>query len=164
MEESRLLRVWKRRTSLEDDPSQILHAEFERGDGSPDLRPSVYEVSPDEVTQVVTEHYAAAGCQDVSVGRPHPDLRPIHEGAVEATPCGTDWFALLEERHRELVLDSKQDLLALIGRPHRCRTYGVSRAQWKAYVEGARDSPEWRTFFRFAARGAKWKKHAGLRS
>lgn len=156
-----LLRVWKRRCSLEEEPSEILSAEFELGDGSPDLRPSVYEIDPSEVVQVVTQHYAAADCGSVTAPRDHPDLRPIHAGDVDATPSASHWFRFLDERHRELVLSSKQELMTLIARLRECQTHRVTPQDWKTYLRSARNEPDWQNFFQFAARGPKWKKLAG---
>lgn len=156
-----LLRVWRRKTSLEEaDPSEILSAEFELSDGSPDLRPSVYEVHPNDVVAIVTQHSAAAGLDRVTVPKEHPDLRPVHDGEVVNTPTDADWFSEASQAHRELILSSREQLLGLIGRLRECRRYPVTKQAVLAYLRSARQHPDWRNFFEHHGKGAKWEKLA----
>lgn len=157
-----LLRVLRRKTSFEEsDPNEILSAEFELGDGTPDLRPSVYDVNPRDVVAIVTQHSAGAGLDRVTAPREHPDLRPIHDGDVAQTPSDCDWFSEAKTAHRELILTSRDQLLRLIARLRECNRYPVTKDAVVAYLRLARDQPDWRNFFAYHAKGPRWQKLAG---
>lgn len=111
-----LLRLLRRRSSLEErDVATVLDMEFRRPDGSFDLRPSVYEVSPGEVgsvaTRLVSEHAASF------LSNP-PRLVPTAnmaraEWPTIATP-GLSKFEFSRQRHREIVCQDDADLKRLV--------------------------------------------------
>lgn len=153
-----LLRVWKYKASLEEDFEVIQRAEFELGGGKPDLRPSVYEIHPADVVRAVTEHFAGNGCDRVKPQEAgHLDVRPVHDGEILDTPSeGAEWFSFASNAHRELVLESFDDLMSLIARLHKCRRYPVGTAEVRAYLRGVANSAEWRNFLDHHEKGGKW--------
>ena len=158
-----LLRVWWRKTALEEDPATIRQAEFETDEGEPDLRPSVYAIAAAEVVQIVTEHFAGNGLKDVkNEKKGHLDLGSIYDGSLRATP-GNDWFRRSREAHRELQLQDEADLLAVIARLAECSRHPFAKADAKAYIRRRVDErdAEWLRFLSSAPNGPRYAKFAG---
>jgi len=141
-----LIRFARRLSSWESEigDDDFLQTEFwDRNRGQPDLRPSVYEIEPNEIVRAFAEHAtafhppgSALGVDLGGTGRP-----------VDATP-GDTGFSFTMKSHRELVLVDKEDLLTLVRQVRGslvARTHRVSRSQIREY---ARDrlvggDPEW---------------------
>jgi len=124
-------------------PEEIQLTEFRQKDGSVDLRPSVYEIEPEEVVRVFAEHATAFDPPKSSAGI---DLGGLgHE--VRSTP-GRTVFALTTSAHRELSIRDKEDLLDLIGKvlaEFTSRRTLVTRAEIVTYARArlAAMDPEW---------------------
>ncbi len=99
-----LIRVLKRRTSLEESFETFYEAELWR-DGKPDLRLSVYEAGDDdEATQLYCEH-AVTLLRPVG-GKAFIDTEGIPDPVVDATPGALD-FPFARSRHRDLVFEDE---------------------------------------------------------
>jgi hypothetical protein len=107
-----LIRFAKRLANWEEPLSieELQQREFKAKDGGPDLRPSVYELHPDhtEVVRAYAEHSTAL------------DLRTGLGVALSVTnrellsTSGNPRFAFIRDRHREIKLNSVDELRALI--------------------------------------------------
>jgi lysophospholipase L1-like esterase len=159
-----LLRVWWRKTALEEDAATIRQIEFETAEGAPDLSPSVYAITQPEVVAVVTEHFAGNGLKEVKNEKAgHLDLASIYAGTPRATP-GNDWFRRAREAHRELQLENEAELLALIARLAECSRHPFTKADAKAYIRervDARDA-EWLRFLSVHPNGRRYRAFARL--
>ncbi|MBO6936457.1 MAG: hypothetical protein JJ863_15905 [Deltaproteobacteria bacterium] len=157
------LRVWKRKTSLEEDPQTILDAEFLTREGAADLRLSVYAIAPSEVVRVVTEHFAGNGLDSIRNQKDgHLDLSTVFAGTEEVSP-ENEWFSRARDAHRELVLPDEASLMALIGSLTRCSRHPYLKADAKAYIKDRLDAEdeEWKRFVAVHRNGPKYKRLGG---
>ncbi len=102
-----LLRIAKRRTSIEQGREQFIRLEFYRA-GQPDLRVSVYEVTESDIVRVRTEHYAGEGLDPR--GGPCWDVGQLVATHPIVVPGSNPHFAFAREVHRELPFEGEVDL------------------------------------------------------
>ena len=151
-----LLRAFRRKTSLESPAEDFYEAEFRLPDGSPDLRPSVYEIRAKDIVRTIAEHQAGAALDPKANLRGHPDVRPAYEGPITESPCDSDWFEFVNKAHRELEFEGKAELLEFAGRLKHCCFHPVSTSQLREYLRSVKDSPEWQAFFEKSKRPKRW--------
>lgn len=154
------LRVLKRLTSLELEPSGLMRVEFwSKQADQPDLRVSTYLVADAEITQVISEHAASFLAPPRCVGALAVDAAAGPMRCV-ASP-GTTRFSFANGRHHELCFDGEAQLLAfarqLCGPP---ATEPVERER-KELLHYARSrlaegDPEWVSGLQAAPKGAAW--------
>lgn len=108
-----LLRILKRKTSLESPLDEFIKVEFSTDNGRPDLALSVYEVEKHETIRAYSEHYAGLR------------LRPDTRTNLDASDCGTGTvivapgrtgFRFADAAHREICLRLVADLHSLAER------------------------------------------------
>ncbi len=109
-----LVRFARRKTSWERALSveELQKIEFRTGDGSPDLRPSVYdlEATRTHLVRAYAEHATAFDPPKAALALDVTE--PPRE--TEVTP-GSPAFSFIRERHREIVIRDSADLHAFIG-------------------------------------------------
>jgi hypothetical protein len=149
---ARRLASWE--SSVSDD--DLLDTEFKTRDtGVPDLRPSVYEIGPDEVVQAFAEHATAFDPPSNAGGI------DLHSSGRTIVPTiGDTGFAFTMDAHREIVLSDRADLHALVREARSSlpqRTYRVAKAAICQYAREriASGDPEW-TNARGAAGAKGW--------
>jgi len=146
-----ILRVAGRWSAWEGgDPGEIVEYEFRAQQGGPDLRPSVYEIADEtpEIVQVLAEHSAGSNSLRKMRGI---DLT----GAFQRDPApapGELPFAFTRDAHRELILESQDELVEIVRRvlpALEVRTRAAEKRDIKAYVASrvAAADPEWLKFF-----------------
>jgi len=124
-------------------PEEIQQSEFRQKDGAVDLRPSVYEVEPNEVVHAFAEHATVFSPPSSNAGI---DLAGLGR-EVKSTP-GRTGFAFTTSAHREFLLKDKEDLLDLISETLAnldSRQRRVTRVEIVSYakVRLAAMDPEW---------------------
>jgi len=146
-----ILRIVSRWTAWErENPEEIVDHNFRAPQGGTDLRPSLYETADDaaEIVRVMAEH--STGSNSVRVMR-GVDLSGICPRDPIESPGGLR-FAFTRDRHRELVLEDRGELIEIVRRllPELAtRARVAEKSAMKAYVHEkveARDS-EWLEFF-----------------
>ena len=153
-----LLRVLKRRTSLElDDAALVLDLEFSARDGKPDLALSVYRAQNNqEALQLYCEH--AVGCVSPPGGRGAFDLDGV-AGPVERAVPGASLFALARERHRELVFDDGDDVRQFVARVVESRSKRSVRFESStayARIRELRKDDAWEAAFQQSPNRDRW--------
>lgn len=158
-----LLRVGKRRTSIEsDNHAQFVQVEFATSDGSVDRRLSVYQISPDDLVRCRTEHFASAHLGPTA--HPNFDVEGLH-GRIEDTE-GTSRFQFTRTAHRELIFDSDEAVARFAKQlleEHASRRHSVEKSEMKTYVIARlrTQDTEWMSFCSDVAsitHGGIWKK------
>jgi hypothetical protein len=137
--------AWERR-----DPSEIVDYNFRAKGGGTDLRPSLYETADAaaEIVQVMAEH--SSGSHSLKTMR-GIDLSGICPRDPIPTP-GDLRFTFTRERHRELVLKDRAELVEIVRQALQeleTRTRVAIKQAIREYVAarvGDRD-PEWLGFF-----------------
>lgn len=161
-----LLRVLRRRTSLETKDAGILcQTEFRTKEGELDLRPSVYETTPERALaiQVFAEHSASVPL-DPPRGGCLVDVTGLFAGAVVPT-TGKSLFEYTRIAHREVRLTTVADLLEmgrrLVENGPRQR-YDVTKEELRTYVGGhmGAQDPEWTRFATTSPKGPDWVRFA----
>jgi hypothetical protein len=107
-----LIRFARRLSSWESETAEadFLKAEFsDRNREQPDLRPSVYEIEVSDLVQAFAEHATAFEPPSAAGG---VDLGGTGR-AVDST-AGETGFSFTMNAHRELILEDRNDLLALV--------------------------------------------------
>jgi hypothetical protein len=130
-----VVRFAKRKAAWEGaNASEIREVEFKTKDGQYDLRPSVYEVSEEQLVQAFAEHAAATPID------PPGSALGIDFAAVRfkvEPELGSDKFPFTRFRHREVVLSSASELdevIALACRELASRRRDIPKAAVYAYV------------------------------
>jgi len=152
-----LVRVLKRRTSLEVSAEDFCRIELTTRDGQPDLNLSVYEAhSVGEVAQLYVEH--AVSHISPPGKRAVLDVAGAGSPGILPTP-GAAKFELAAERHRELLFEDAQSL-QLFGRQvleeadERRVDYG--KGQVYDLVRQLRQDPAWDQGLQAAPQAARW--------
>lgn len=161
-----LLKLLKRRTSLEGAASELAEVEFKTPSGDYDLSPSAYEIDDtlSVIARTLAEHGANAsldppGCRsgggvDLNGALPRPP-EPLAESG---------YFSFIREAHREVHLRDHAELMAVlevvVGQPARGRW--VPKADVRAHVcaKLSAGDQEWNHFCREAPKGGKWRRWA----
>lgn len=146
MSSSLLLRVVKRRTSLELlDASEVCSVEFRTREGEPDLRVSTYEIEDAQISivQAHAEHSANIPLHP-PCGGPSLDLC----GIGDPVPTPGTRFKFTTDAHREICFDDRSKLLAgvaVVLGELASRRREATRNEVRAYVRGRLDErdPEW---------------------
>lgn len=125
--------VWERGA-----PNEIVDYHFRAREGGTDLRPSVYETDDDaaEILRVMAEHSSGSNSLTTMRGI---DLAGACLRDPIATP-GDLRFTFTRGRHRELVLESRQELVEIVRRvlPElEARTRVADKRAIKEYVASA---------------------------
>lgn len=160
-----ILRILKRRTSLElDDPDLLLDIEFRnRADNEPDLRPSVYLVSDNsEALRVFCEHVASFISPPRGGGG--VDVDGLRGFEVHEDP-GQTMFTFANEQHRELLFEDEDALRAFVGAllgELSGRAVPFSKTQVHEYVRTHATDAEWKLALDTAPQASKWRKAVGL--
>lgn len=164
-----LLRLTKRQTSWESNDENIVYqAEFELGDGTPDLNVSTYDVPAYDAVAVVLEHCAAGNMERVPP-RSHVDFS---QGAVGAQVVATeenDWFTRARTTHREVRFATLEAVRAAIRETLLALQSGssilvpVDRAVASSFLEelraaGGEEWAEWERFFEAHPNGPRYRK------
>lgn len=112
MTRQRLVRFAKRRTAWElTSAAEVRDIEFRDRHGQPDLRPSVYRITADEVTRCFAEHAAA-----VPIDPPRTALGIWAEGCSPRSlpSTGLPTFAFMRDRHEEIHVANIGALTVLV--------------------------------------------------
>ncbi|TKC97113.1 hypothetical protein [Polyangium fumosum] len=145
----RLIRFAKRLAAWEADHpiEELQRIEFRNRDGSPDLRPSVYEldVSHPALVQAYAEHAAAAEIDPPTTALAIDASNPARTSVP--TP-GSAKFSFIMEAHREVLLKDVDDLHAFIlelSQDPSERRSTIRKAEILAYARARLEAgdPEW---------------------
>lgn len=160
-----LLRVFRRRARDYDSDEEFCETEFHNSDGTPDLKPSAYEVDEDLRVRATTEHVASFWGSPATVR-----AADIADLVGEASPeRGTTEFQFTREVHREVRLPNRAALVsfaaALRADAHRYDLPDVPKADLRRYIRArlAEEDKEWVAWLGQAP-GSRWRKLARLPS
>lgn len=107
-----VVRFARRKASWElPDAASIRDVEFKTREGEVDLRPSVYDIDDSDLTKAFAEHAAAAPID------PPGSALGVDLAGLEMTldpTAGNDRFAFTRAHHREIKLESVEQLDTLI--------------------------------------------------
>ena len=155
-----LLRVARRKASVEVDADQFYKTEFYRR-GRPDLNLSVYNVEDDQksLCRIIAEYHAIAPDQERPKTKRHFDISGLEPRTAEPTPFPCR-FHFLKDAHHEVQFETEGELRDLAVGVHgelaeRGRTIDQA-AVWEFLAEVIKaGDPEWQAFLESAPR---WRR------
>ena len=158
-----LLRIGRRRTSAEAENAHcFVEVEFSTKTSQLDLRPSVYEIAEEQLTQAHAEHIASNHLTPRSAR--DFDVKDLHSRM--AATLGASCFALTRQAHRELTFESEAELHDFAARllaEESTRSRAISKSDLREYVIAKirKQDGEWMNIFEGLSEGSggrEWRK------